>query len=587
MSANPPPDRVEFELRDYIGVLHRRWRWILAFVVVLVLGGLAFSLRKPTIYQAQAGVLLDAGFSRTILFTDQTNIPNIDEQVTTESDLMKSSNVQDAIKKELGYLPMVDVEVASSEGSSANDEPKTRIINVAATSSSPEAAQKAANDFSTAYVKVRRRLIDADLRANIGENDQALENLDVSTAKKQGQIDTLNKEIPLLGGEKKRILQARRDRLLEAVSPGSVKIQQDNIQDRTNQLSAALINNDGRSIFRIALADPPTSPIQPRPVRDGTIALLIGLGLGIIAAFLRDYYDDTIRTKDDIERITTNIPVLGIIPAIKPWHNKDEAVLETVARPGSPASEAYRALRTAVEFTGVGREFRLIHVTSAAPGEGKSTTASNLAVSLARSGKEVILVDCDLRRPRAHKFFDLDNGVGFTTLLLGTSSVEESLQRVPDVPGLFVVPSGPLPPNPSELLDSGVTMSRLQLLTKSAQYVIVDSPPILPVADSIILGSHADATLLVIKAKSTNRRSIARSLELLNQVEAPVAGIVLNGVGDEGTYGYDYGYYKKDDPRFSPHLGERSHEMVTGFSDTSGEEGPKAEGEPDAVQDLH
>ena len=545
------PDQANLELRDYLRVLRRRKTIIVVVTAVLLAAGLGYSLTRPKVFEAESRVLLDSGFSRTILFTDETTIPDVDQQVVTELDLMRSGQVTRLIEERLGYEP--DVEIAAVEPS--DERIDTRQISVVAASGSAARSATLATDFANAYVEVRRDLIGDDLRTTIEENNTALERLDQDAARSRQQIANLDVVIPTLEGDERLVREAQRQRLQTELDSGSIAQRQLAIQTRSDLLQTALINNDNQSIFKVTDAREPGSPVSPVPLRDGAIALLLGLTLGVAAAFVRDYYDDTVRTKEDLDRISGGVPVLGIIPAVKTWRDKKDAVLELVAHPSSAASEAYRALRTSLEFLGVGRDLKIIHVTSSAPGEGKSTTATNVAVSLARAGKSVILLDCDLRRPRAHEFFKLDNAQGFTSLLLGTATIDQALQKAPDVPGLYVLASGPLPPNPTELLDSELTRGHLRLLATSVDYVIVDSPPLLPVSDSVILARYADATLLVTRARMANRRAIGRSLELLAQVEAPVAGLVLNGAGVEASYGYGYGYgYTSKDPAFTERI---------------------------------
>jgi capsular exopolysaccharide synthesis family protein len=174
--------------------------------------------------------------------------------------------------------------------------------------------------------------------------------------------------------------------------------------------------------------------------------------------------------------------------------------------------------------------------------EGKTTTAANLGVALARAGKRVVMVDWDLRRPRIETFFGVDNSVGFTNVVVGDTSLADAVQRVPNEPRLAVLPSGPTPPNPSELLTTKRASDILRALGEEADYVIVDCPPLLPVTDAIIVAGMADATILVVTANSTTKRQAARAVELLRQIDAPIVGSVLNGATGEAAYGYGYGY---------------------------------------------
>jgi non-specific protein-tyrosine kinase len=255
-----------------------------------------------------------------------------------------------------------------------------------------------------------------------------------------------------------------------------------------------------------------------------------------------------VKSKDDLER-ASGLQTLALIPAVEGWRDRDEARLVSVAEPTSPPAESYRTLRTSIQFLGLERPLRTLQVTSPAAGEGKTTTLANLAVALARAGQQVVVACCDLRRPRVHEFFGLSNGIGFTNVLLGEAPLSAVLQPVEGVERLAVLASGPLPPNPSELLASRRTADVLAALAGGADVVLVDSPPVLPVTDAAVLAGQVDATVLVATVGDTTRREVARAVEVLRQVGAPLVGTVLNGVPTEGGYGYSYdgyGYYAAD-----------------------------------------
>jgi non-specific protein-tyrosine kinase len=220
----------------------------------------------------------------------------------------------------------------------------------------------------------------------------------------------------------------------------------------------------------------------------------------------------------------------------------------SIEDPTSPAAEAYRTLRTSIQFLGLEQPMRTLQVTSANPQEGKTTTLANLAVALARSGSTVAIVCCDLRRPRVHEFFGLENDVGFTSVLLGKVPLAGAVQEVPDQARLSLLASGPLPPNPSELLSSRRTVEVFGSLQAEYDFVLIDAPPVLPVTDALVLSGRVDATLLVAVAGATTRKEAARAVELLRQVDAPLVGAVLNGVDTEGSYGYAYQSYRYESP---------------------------------------
>ena len=209
--------------------------------------------------------------------------------------------------------------------------------------------------------------------------------------------------------------------------------------------------------------------------------------------------------------------------------NRRESLI-TVTHPHSPVSEAYRILRTNLEFSSLDKPIRTMVVTSAGPDEGKSTTLANLAVTIAQGGKKVILADCDLRRPRQHEIFGLDNDAGLTTMVVDDEALENPPLQETGVPNLWLLPSGPLPPNPSELLGSRRMEEIIAVLTQRADMVLFDAPPVIAVIDAVVLGSKVDGVLLVINAGGTKRDHAQRAKAQLEKVNVRVIGAVLNNV---------------------------------------------------------
>ncbi|MGE5528845.1 MAG: CpsD/CapB family tyrosine-protein kinase [Patescibacteria group bacterium] len=214
----------------------------------------------------------------------------------------------------------------------------------------------------------------------------------------------------------------------------------------------------------------------------------------------------------------------------------------TQLNPKSPIAEAFRVLRTNIQFAGVDKPLKAISLTSAGPGEGKTTTLANLAVALAQSGAKVILVDGDLRRPAMHKFFRLSRRTGLSSVIMGRAKPAEALQAT-DVPGLSLLSSGPVPPNPSELLGSEAFTALLGELKASADHVLVDSPPVVAVADASIIAAKVDGTLLVVRLGATARPMALRAREQLVTAKANLLGMVLTDVGAGTDYNYYYHYY--------------------------------------------
>ncbi len=268
---------------------------------------------------------------------------------------------------------------------------------------------------------------------------------------------------------------------------------------------------------------------------------------------LRDRLDDRIRTKAELERVAGGLPTLGLIPTVAEWKDRKNPFLIAAEHAKSPPAEAYRGLRTSIQFIGLEHSIRTLQITSPAAADGKTTTSANLAVTMAQSGQNVVLVSCDLRRPRIHEFFGIPNEVGFTSVLVGDATLEDALVGLPAFGRLTILPSGPIPPNPSELLGSKKAGDVFALLAQAADLVIIDSPPVLPVTDAAVLAGTVDAVVLVAAARRTTRKDLARSVEVLSRVHAPLAGLVLNGASEADTYVYyrygdQYGYGYRDAP---------------------------------------
>jgi capsular exopolysaccharide synthesis family protein len=352
----------------------------------------------------------------------------------------------------------------------------------------------------------------------------------------QKQIDDLDRQV-------NNAASAAQEGVRRSVQPAKDAIfgQQALFRQKLDQLQvdAALKSGGAQLVTR---ASPSSSPVSPRPVRSAIIAGFLGLLLGIGLAVLIDYLDDSVKTKDDLERILPKVPVIGLIPAVPGWRPTDKPRVVSLDEPTSAAAEAYRTLRTSVQFLALEQPLRSLQVTSPGAEEGKTTTLANLGVALASAGHRVVIVCCDLRRPRVHEFFGLDNSIGFTSILLGSVPLSSAIQPVRRQPGLSILPSGQVPPNPSELLTSARTLEVFTSLQAEADIVLVDSPPVLPVTDALVLSGRVDATLVVSVAQVTTKKELARAIELLQQVDAPIVGTVLNGVTAEGAYGYDYRY---------------------------------------------
>lgn len=262
-----------------------------------------------------------------------------------------------------------------------------------------------------------------------------------------------------------------------------------------------------------------------------------------------EYLDNTIKFPEDVKQYL-DVPFLGPVPAIMDGKNrnskKEETSVEkiTLDAPKSTASEAYRGIRTSILFSSAKAEPQVILVSSAGPQEGKTITSANLSITMAQSGSKVVLIDCDLRRPRVHKVFGAARDKGMTNLLVGNIDIKEAVSRT-DISNLYILPSGPIPPNPSELLGSSKLVEVMNALKRNFDRVIIDSSPITAVTDSVVLSKVTDGVVLVIKANDTAREIVKNGLNQLQSVGAHIIGAVLNGVdmGKDSYYYYQYYYY--------------------------------------------
>nr|GJF08885.1 chromosome partitioning protein [Mycolicibacterium sp. NGTWSNA01]GJF11669.1 chromosome partitioning protein [Mycolicibacterium sp. NGTWS0302] len=285
----------------------------------------------------------------------------------------------------------------------------------------------------------------------------------------------------------------------------------------------------------------PDNPVVPKTARNAVVGLALGLLLGIGLAVVRDLLDVTVKDRRTLEEIT-GVGTIGSIPLDKELR-KQAAI--SFDRERSGISEAFRKLRTNLQFLAVDNPPRVIVLTSSMPSEGKSTTAINVALALAEAEHNVVLVDGDMRRPVLHKYLDLVGPVGFSTVLSGAVPLDEALQKT-RFPRLTVLTSGAIPPNPSELLGSQSARKLLSKLRAEFDYVIIDSTPLLAVTDAAILGSTADGVLVVARFGHTTRDQLTHAVESLGRVGAPLLGAVFSMTPSRGSGAYSYRYYGAD-----------------------------------------
>ena len=281
----------------------------------------------------------------------------------------------------------------------------------------------------------------------------------------------------------------------------------------------------------------PDHAVVPKTARNIALGLALGVLLGVGLALVREVLDNTVNSRESLEEIT-GAGLVGNIPLDKKRRKQPAISFEAE---NSGIAEAFRKLRTNLQFLAVDRPPRVIVLTSSMPSEGKSTTAVNIALALAEAANRVVLVDGDMRRPTVHKYLDLVGPVGFSTVLSGATTLDEALQKT-RFPGLTVLTSGTIPPNPSELLGSQAARNLLTELRAQFDYVIVDSTPLLAVTDAAILAAGADGALIMARFGHTKRESLAHAVGSLESVGAALLGAVFTMVPVRGNATYDYGY---------------------------------------------
>ena len=335
----------------------------------------------------------------------------------------------------------------------------------------------------------------------------------------------------------------------------------------------ARITEAGKSagVQIVDTAKPPLYPVRPKKKLNILLGIMFGFALGVGIAFFLEFLDHTVKTGEDLERL--RLTVLGTIPVVhtdqiirrlkkegREFSDADlhrvEAKLITRFSPKSPVREAYRSLRTNIQFADIDKPKRVILMTSSASKEGKSTTAVNLAITLAQMGSKVLLVDSDLRRPAVHNFFGMEKTYGLTNLLIGSLAFDDVIKRT-EIEHLDVITAGDIPPNPSELVSSEAMRKFIVEARSRYDHVLLDSPPVIAVTDAAVLATRVDGTILVVSSGYVNKKEVMRAVSLLRNVKGSILGVVLNALDIKKMFGsyyyyfhyYQYYYYYGSDPK--------------------------------------
>jgi capsular exopolysaccharide synthesis family protein len=537
MQVKEDADRgTDLDLRHYLRVIGRR-RWVIIAVVVLVAAAaLASALSKEDRYRASAELLL---LSPTPVEANAQQISDEpDRAIANEIEILGSADMQAAVADAIGdSFPDV-----SADTTGDND-----VVRLTSESDDPEAAAEAVNTYAQAYERLRRQRTVQALRVELGDvqanRNSKRDQLDALLAPITELTDRINEMEP---GPERDALIAQRSQAEDGLTGlrDSIIGQIGELDQQVHEIQGAMRNPTG-GVNVLNPATVPSEPFYPQPKKDLIVGLIVGLLIGLAAAFVWEQLDDAVRGRADADRATNGLPILGLVPRVSGWRNRTESRLVTRDDPRSSAAESYRSLVTSLEFIATDAAPRVILFTSPGASEGKTTTVANVGIAFAEAGHRTVLVDADLRRPRLHAFFGLEASVGMSTVLAGKIDIATAVQSVEGEHPLHLVAAGPIAPNPAELLRTDTVDTALTKLSESFDVVVVDSPPVLPVADALVLSRYIDVVVLLASADNTGRRKLSRAVEALRQVDAPLRGIVLNGVG--AAEGDEYGYYGDDE----------------------------------------
>jgi capsular exopolysaccharide synthesis family protein len=535
VSAEPAPSG-SVELRDYLRVFRRQLALIVAITLLGAAAAAAYTFRRTPIYESSASVLVRAittnAFDPGSRVDQQLNMFNQRQLAQSEPVAALAAKTLKTTATPAQLLEHVKVDVPAN----------SQILRVRYQDTVPLTAQRGADAFARAYLTSR----EADARAQATTSQKSLQK-DITRFQKQASA------------AEKQIADPDADSATRQAAQAKLAAANNRLDQLLSQLSG-FQSLDFTPGTVIAAAGLPATPATPNNRLDVGIGLLVGLFLGVVLAFVRDRTDDRLRGREDLaERLDR--PVLATIPPLSKrvrqegklrWKRRSRNSLVTLEQPNSPAAESYRTLRTRMARLASQLDINSVMVVSAGVGEGKSTTAANLAVVLAETGKDVLLVSADLRRPRVHQFFSLQNKSGLSNLLTDGTPPDKRKGPVADgkqmaaelwsvAPNLWVVLSGPLPPHPSALMDSDSMRQFLKEQRDLFDFIVLDCPPALVVADSLALAPLADAVLVVADAKESDRDLVSRLKEELEQVGGKIVGSVLNRSKQaaKSTYYYD------------------------------------------------
>jgi succinoglycan biosynthesis transport protein ExoP len=522
------------DLRHLIAIARKWYPLLVASVVVAAGAAFVVSSMLPKTYEAKATLIVGQALSAAN--PDYTQLLVSQRLSATYARVAMTRPILESVIAKLDLAESTDELARRARAEAA---PDSTLLTIAVDDADPARAAAIANELADKLIAVSPTI--QGLQTEVQKSTNA------SLVATQQQIDETQAEVARLAN-------------LAGPAPADVT-RLDTLQARLITLRstyAALLSFSSGSVSNLlSVIEPavaPIVPVSPKLLLNTLVAALVGLLIAVGVVSVIQYLDDAVKDAEGVE-LLTGLATLGTIPKMRGDTKQREIYrLVTVLNPLSPAAEAYRVLRTNIEFASLEEPLRTLLVTSTAPSEGKTVTAANLAVVFAQGGRQVILVDADLRKPGIHRIFDLPNEQGLTAMLRDEALALDAVAHGTEVSGLRVLTTGALPANPAELLGSHRMQAVLGQLMANADLVVLDSPPLQVVTDPAILSSYVDRTVLVIEAGRSRRRAVSTGQEVLARAGANVPGVVLNRVPSRShaSYGGYYGEPQRDEPEASP-----------------------------------
>ncbi len=534
----------DLEWSDYLRILRRRWTWTLT--PLLIVCGLAvwFTLSQDPRFEASAEVALDASIAEEVV-TGRTYVAERD--VLNEINFAASNNVEAIVRAELGLLPEMKITAA----------PDSDKLSFTATASTADKAALFANKWATAYVSAKQTQAQTALDSALEGLRGQLVGLQSEHKALRADLDDLDDQMALIIDEIERArnlndqvavaaaelnlarMEVQRNRLDDDLAPelalvnSQITATASAIADLELRAQVSLLGT--ASVVQIAA--PPLESSNAPLARNLALAAVVGAGLGMALALHRQNVDRTIRTHGELVA-AIDVPVLGVIARQRKGRRSESIALAALYSPDSPVADGYHKVRTALTHRFTGGQVKSLVITSASPNEGKTTTSSNLAVAFAAIDQRVALVDCDFRSPSLDSIFATSRTPGIADVARGELDLADVARPQPvETGGLVLLPSGALPTNPADFLATPWFAGALRRLETEADLVVIDSPPVLPTADTTTLARQADATVVVARAGRTKRDDLTEAIDQLRQVGALVIGVVLIGAKVSKKYG--------------------------------------------------